>query len=551
MRAWLTWMGVVTCLGVAACDNKSDGSSNDADGDGVPAAEDCDDADPTLGAREDDGDCDGVPWADDCDDASPASAVRADDGDCDGIPTSADCDDTNDQVPTFDQDCDGTETELDCDDSDASVPADDADCDGVATADDCDDANALLGDRASDADCDGATTAIDCDDADPGVGDITQDADCDGVRTSEDCADGDPTMPVGDEDCDGVGTADDCDDTDAALGLRSEDGDCDGVANEHDCAPDDDEVAIDRRSDNDCDGLPSSEDCDDDNAERPYIDDPDCDDIATHPAGGDMVRITAGTFEMGMRSTDDCEVNDSEAYYMVNYALRETNADDQHTVTLTRDFYLGVTELTNDESYTLFGSGYTGNTPAEVSRNSAIRTLNIMSVRFGFTECYAQDATTGVYEPVGDIYECDGYRLPTEAEWEYAARCTEPYEWAGSDDPDEVSYYPGWEYPQPGAQEVGLLAPNACGLYDMSGNVHEAIHDWYDADAYATHAAVDPVGPETGVEDRELTLIRGGSFSTTGFETDACQTAVHRRNAIWTTTSGHYLGFRVARTIKY
>ena len=336
------------------------------------------------------------------------------------------------------------------------------------------------------------------------------------------------------------------------MGPAADDRDCDGVVDAHDCDPDDRSIAIDQRDDNDCDGIPSSADCADDNPDAPYIDDPDCDDIATHPGGGDMVRISAGTFQMGWRGTESCDANDSKAYYAVSYNLMETNADDLHTVTLTHDFYLGVTEFTDDEEVVVNGGTPRGNLrPYSQSRTVAIVLLNRMSVRYGFSECYAENPSTGVYEPVGNIYECNGYRLPTEAEWEYAARCGEPYEWAGGDDPDLVSYYPGWEYPMAGAQEVAQLAPNACGLYDMSGNVHEAIHDWFDADAYAEHAAVDPVGPETGDPDRDLTLIRGGGWSTTGFDSNACQTAIHRRNAIWTGNGDSFLGFRVARTIKY
>ena len=81
----------------------------DADGDGVEAAADCDDADATLGATAEDADCDGVLTADDCDDADATSTAIADDADCDGVLTAVDCDDNDALLGdiNYDPDCDG------------------------------------------------------------------------------------------------------------------------------------------------------------------------------------------------------------------------------------------------------------------------------------------------------------------------------------------------------------------------------------------------------------------------------------------------------------
>jgi hypothetical protein len=119
-----SFLGLLVLSGCAkdASDDGGDDTSTpdviDNDGDGVPAEEDCDDANADLGAIAEDADCDGTLTADDCDDADAASTIVAEDGDCDGTLTADDCDD---------------------DDATSTIVADDADCDGVLTGDDCDD----------------------------------------------------------------------------------------------------------------------------------------------------------------------------------------------------------------------------------------------------------------------------------------------------------------------------------------------------------------------------------------------------------------------------
>ena len=260
--------GVVTPDDCDDADPAMGARAGDADCDGFLTADDCDDADSVAGARADDADCDGVPTADDCDDGNRSAGPRADDADCDGVPTADDCDDAEPLAGprADDADCDGVPTLADCDDAEPAVGgrANDADCDGVTTADDCDDANPAAADRDNDADCDGVTTADDCDDGEPGLGDRAGDADCDGARADDDCDDARPELGdrALDADCDGVMSVDDCDDDNAAAGSRAGDADCDGVATDVDCndfAPHLGAAA----DDDDCDGTPSADDCDD------------------------------------------------------------------------------------------------------------------------------------------------------------------------------------------------------------------------------------------------------------------------------------------------
>ncbi len=105
------------------------------------------------------------------------------------------------------------------------------------------------------------------------------------------------------------------------------------------------------------------------------------------------------------------------------------------------------------------------------------------------------------------------YRLPTEAEWEYAARggqAGEGYRYAGSGKLEEVGWFDGNENNK--TREVGLQYPNELGLYDLSGNVWEWCADWYDGDYYKACAergtVVNPLGPNGGVHR----VMRGGSY---------------------------------------
>jgi formylglycine-generating enzyme required for sulfatase activity len=102
------------------------------------------------------------------------------------------------------------------------------------------------------------------------------------------------------------------------------------------------------------------------------------------------------------------------------------------------------------------------------------------------------------------------YRLPTGAEWEYAARGgnkSKGYRYSGSDNLDEVA----WHGKNSGdvSHDVGTKKPNELGIYDMSGNVHEWTNDWYID--YTVEPQNNPKGPETG----EYRTLRGGDFSNT------------------------------------
>ena len=102
------------------------------------------------------------------------------------------------------------------------------------------------------------------------------------------------------------------------------------------------------------------------------------------------------------------------------------------------------------------------------------------------------------------------YRLPTEAEWEYAARSGGKNEiWAGTSDEKNLGKY-AWFFKNSGetTHKVGLKKPNGLGLYDMSGNIGEWCQDWYSDSYYKNRPKDNPQGPEKG----EKRVMRGGSW---------------------------------------
>jgi formylglycine-generating enzyme required for sulfatase activity len=130
-------------------------------------------------------------------------------------------------------------------------------------------------------------------------------------------------------------------------------------------------------------------------------------------------------------------------------------------------------------------------------------------------------------------------RLPTEAEWEYAARAGNDSEFAFGDDPEDLPRY-GWcgleESGVTHPQEVGRKLPNAWGLYDMHGNVFEWVQDWYGP--LGTADLVDPTGPATG----QIKVVRGGSWAK---DVGSCRS--NHRAADRPMLAESHIGFRVVR----
>jgi formylglycine-generating enzyme len=170
-------------------------------------------------------------------------------------------------------------------------------------------------------------------------------------------------------------------------------------------------------------------------------------------------------------------------------------------------FSIGKCEVTQKEWVAIMGSNPSqfkaDNLPVEnVTWEDAITYCNKRSVKEKLTPCY-----TGTGMDAKCNFAANGYRLPTEAEWEYAARggaASKGYLYAGGDDIEEVAWY--IENGDNKTHPVGTKKANELGLFDMSGNVIEWCWDWYSD--FTAAAQVDPRGPAKG----EYKLFRGGNW---------------------------------------
>ncbi|HQP98813.1 MAG TPA: formylglycine-generating enzyme family protein, partial [bacterium] len=221
----------------------------------------------------------------------------------------------------------------------------------------------------------------------------------------------------------------------------------------------------------------------------------------------EMVRIPAGKFTMGSPT---------------NEQDRWDNEGPTHEVTISRDFYLGKYEVTQAQWQAVMGSNPVLGPPGR-GPNYPIHSVLYSEVLTFISELNRICGNVGVF------------RLPTEAEWEYACRAgtTTPYSYGDSPSDDYM-----WHPTNSGgaSHEVGLKLPNPWGLYDIHGNVWEFCSDWYGS--YSSEPQVDPQGPSSG----SLFMTRGGSWASE--YAGQCRSARRAQNA---GNERHtHIGFRLA-----
>ncbi len=233
----------------------------------------------------------------------------------------------------------------------------------------------------------------------------------------------------------------------------------------------------------------------------------------TNSIGMALTLIPAGEFMMGSPESE-----------LALGGKHDDTESPQHRVTVTRPFYLGTTEVTQSQW-------------EAVMRTSPWHGQENVKEGPDYPATYVNWDDAGAFCQEMSRLEAQTYRLPTEAEWEYACRAGTTTCYSFGDDPSKLGDFDwceanAWDVDEKYAHRVGQKLANPFGLYDMHGNVWEWCSDWYAEDYYARSLPTDPFGPSSGSNR----VIRGGSWSTRR-SVAVRRVAASARRSIVTTTA--------------
>jgi formylglycine-generating enzyme required for sulfatase activity len=245
----------------------------------------------------------------------------------------------------------------------------------------------------------------------------------------------------------------------------------------------------------------------------------------TNSIGMELIRIPKGEFMMGSPTTEK---------------NRAAPAEDQVRVTISRDFLLGKTEVTRGQWTTVMET-----TPWRGSGGKSNDDLPAANVSWDDARAFCWKLTVREWGS-GRLAANEAYRLPTEAEWEYACRAGTTTVFSFGNEESQLGNFGwfGWSDGNSGgkAHPVGTKKPNPWGLYDMHGNEAEWCSDWF---SIGLDGGVDPVGPVVPVGNEGSGRIsRGGGW---WHDPKDCRSA-RRSCSSWPADQHDYQGFRVARS---
>jgi formylglycine-generating enzyme required for sulfatase activity len=267
----------------------------------------------------------------------------------------------------------------------------------------------------------------------------------------------------------------------------------------------------------------------------------------TNSVGVTFRLIPAGEFLMGSSDQQMAELLEEavERNWPDVYQRRLFSEVPQHPVRITAPFYISIHEITQEQyrRVTIPASG------DEVSEPGHENELALPLASVSWRECIEFCNALSRSEKREPLYRIDedtisladraGYRLPTEAEWEYACRAGTETTYHFGDSQANLDQFAVW-LDQAAPQRVAARRPNAFQLHDMHGNVAEWCFDRHDLRGYSRQRQVDPVGPPAGI-DR---VIRGGSWS---HQFQVCRSA-HRYHA-HPKARHPAVGFRIVLTL--